>query len=72
MQNCVIITESCCDLPLSMIEEFNVKTIPMSFILDDKEYKQYSDNRELSLADFYTKLRSGLYSKTAAVNLKKN
>lgn len=69
MQNYVIITESCCDLPLSMIEEFNVKTIPMSFILDDKEYKQYSDNRELSLADFYTKLRSGLYSKTAAVNL---
>ena len=69
MNDYVIVTESCCDLPLNLINKYNIKTIPMSFVLDGKAYKQYSDNRELSLKDFYTTLRSGFYSQTAAVNL---
>lgn len=64
----ILITDSNCDLPDSLAKELNLTVIPMEFIMEDKCYKHYLDAREMSLNDFYSKLKSGVMSKTTQIN----
>ena len=64
----ILMTDSNCDLPDSLAKELNLTVIPMEFIMEDKCYKHYLDAREMSLNDFYTKLKSGVMSKTTQIN----
>lgn len=68
MKDYVIVTESTADLPVSIIEEFDIKVIPMSFELEGKSYINYPDNRELSPHEFYESLKKGEKSTTSLVN----
>ena len=69
MSNYVITTDSSCDLPDSLVKELELEVLPLSFIMDGKTYRNYSDNREMSPKDFYNKEREGIMATTNAVNV---
>ena len=69
MNNYVIITDSSCDLPDSLVKELELEVLPLSFIMDGKTYRNYPDNREMSPDVFYSKLREGVMATTNAVNV---
>ncbi|NLC66882.1 MAG: DegV family protein [Clostridium sp.] len=68
MRDYVIITESTSDLPVEIIEDLGIYVIPMEYRVDEKDYFNYSDERELSAKDFYDKLRDGGKSTTSQIN----
>lgn len=69
MSNYVIITDSSCDLPDSLVKELELEVLPLSFIMDGKTYRNYPDNREMSPGEFYGKQKDGLMATTNAVNV---
>ena len=69
MKDYVIITDSGCDLPAKMIEEKNIKVVPMGLAIAGNVYKHYHDYRELSAEDFYALIRSGNIGTTSCVNI---
>ena len=48
-----IITDSCADLNQNMVDELNIDVIPMSFELNVIQYKDYPDQHEMNIKDFY-------------------
>jgi len=69
MSNFVIITDSSCDLPASIVEELGIHICPLSFLLDGESYFNYPDNREMSPEEFYGKVAAGSMPTTNAVNI---
>ena len=69
MDNYVIITDSTCDLSDSLANELDLHVQPLTFIIEDKEYKNYLDEREMNLSDFYNQMRKGMTAKTAQLNI---
>jgi DegV family protein with EDD domain len=65
----VIVTDSCSDLTLEMVKEMNVDVVPLSVEIDGKIYKHYPDEREISVKDFYDKLRDKKVATTSLVNV---
>jgi len=65
--NYVVFTDSCCDLNPDIIEDNNIKVIRMMFRVDEKDYYDYADNREMNPHTFYNKLRDGKLSKTTQI-----
>ncbi len=68
MRDYVILTDSTTDLPNEFAVDNNISVLPMTFTLEDKDYKNYLDNRELSPKDFYNLMRDGKQPITAQVN----
>lgn len=68
MKDYVIVTDSTTDLPNSFAEENNLVVLPLTFRLENKDYKNYLDNRDLSPKEFYEKMRNGNQPVTAQVN----
>lgn len=58
-----IVTDSTCDLPLSMIEEYGITTVPLYINIGDKSYL---DGRDLSRQEFYRNLPAYESSPTTA------
>ena len=69
MRDYIIITDSSCDLPDSLVRELELTVLPLSFIMDGKTYRNWPDNREMSPGEFYNKQREGLMATTNAVNV---
>ena len=69
MLDYIIITDSSCDLPDSLVRELELTVLPLSFIMDGKTYRNWPDNREMSPGEFYNKQREGLMATTNAVNV---
>ena len=65
----VIMTDSCCDLPAQMVQQMGVQVLPLSFLMDGKEYFNYPDNRDITPKEFYNKLREGKLGTTSAVSV---
>ena len=61
----VIVVDSTTDISPQMAKELGVEVIPLIFRVDDKEYLNYLDYRDLSVKDFYDALRSGKTASTA-------
>lgn len=68
MKDYVIVTESTCDLPINIVDELDIKVIPMIFELEGKSYTHYYDAREFAPHQFYESLRRGEKSTTSLVN----
>lgn len=68
MREYIIFTDSTTDLPNSFVTQNNIEVLPMTFSLEGKDYKEYSDKRELSSKDFYNAMRNGKQPITAQVN----
>lgn len=64
MPNFDIYTDSSCDLPKEMIENYDLKVMQLEVIIDDKPPVL---NRDIEAKDFYDQLRDGANAKTAAV-----
>ena len=60
MSDYIIITDSSCDLPHSLVQELELTVLPLSFIMDGKTYRNWPDNRDMSPDEFYSKEREGL------------
>lgn len=69
MSDFVVITDSSCDLPAAVVEELGIHVVPLSFLMEDKSYFNYYDNRDMSPEEFYEKLAAGSMPTTNAVNV---
>lgn len=69
MRDYVLMTDSCCDLSAGMVEQLQLQVLPLSFLMDGKEYFNYTDNRDISPEAFYNKLREGKLGTTSAVSV---
>lgn len=63
-----ILTDSSCDLPAALAESWGLRVLPLSVSVDGAEYRNYLDERELTFADMYARLRGGAVCKTSAAN----
>ncbi len=66
MDNYVIYVDLACDMPTEILDKWGVKNIPLSFIFDDSEQQYYSE--DMSVADFYARMREGAVARTSAIN----
>lgn len=66
MANYEIFTDSSCDLPKAVIEQFDLQVMQLEVIIDDKPPVL---NRDIDIKDFYEQLRNGANAKTSAVTL---
>ena len=56
MSNIVLISDSSCDLPESLLHEYNIQIIPYYVSFDQETY--YREKTELPISEFYKRLRS--------------
>ncbi|WP_069649845.1 DegV family protein [Caloranaerobacter ferrireducens] len=59
-----IITDSACDLPKNIIDEYNIRVIPILVYLENIEYL---DGETLNPVDLYNNMRNGKVYKTAQI-----
>lgn len=69
MPDFVILTDSSADLSADMAQKLNVEVLPLGFVLDNRTYRNYPDNREMDPHVFYERLRAGDVATTNAVNV---
>ena len=62
-----ITTDSTSDLPQSFLKERDIACIGLGFMLEGKEYTEGPDV-EITLPDFYNKLRAGVQATTMQIN----
>ena len=69
MSNYVIVTDSSCDLSAQVVEQLQLRVVPLSVFVDDKRYTNYPDWREISAKEFYDAMRAGAKTTTSAANV---
>ena len=69
MQDFVIVTDSSADLNSALVQETGVEVLPLTFLMGDKSYQNYPDNREMDPHAFYDLMRDGATATTSAVNV---
>lgn len=65
----VILTDSTTDLPNSFVLENNIDVMPLKYTINDNEYVNYLDERELSSKEFYEFMRNGIDAKTTQLSM---
>ena len=68
MKEYIIITDSTTDLPYDYAKDNNLIVLPLSFIVDGKNYRNFLDGRELPNSEFYNLIKEGKTVKTSQVN----
>ena len=66
MNDYIIITDSSCDLPESVVEEFGIEVIKLDFIIEGEEAQ---NNDAMDARSFYRVLRTGKMITTSAVSI---
>lgn len=66
--NYVFLADSSCDLPNDLAKSIGIEVLPMQFEMEGKNYYHYLDEREMKLAEFYTKLKDGVRATTSQIN----
>lgn len=69
MSEFIIVTDSCADLPAALVEQLDIRVLPLMFNIDGKEYRNLPDNREMAPEQFFDLLRHGKTATTSAVNV---
>lgn len=64
-----ILTDSSCNLPEHMIDEFGLEVFPLTFMVDGKQHQSYLKGTTTDLAQFYTMMREGKVITTSLPNL---
>ena len=67
MKDYVIFTDATSDLTQELLEEYDIKIVPMHFTLGTDSYRHYPDFREIDRVTFYSRLQAGEVSKTTAI-----
>lgn len=68
MSHFTLLTDSSCDLPVSVAEKLNIKVVPLSFFIEGQQYSNYLDGRDMKPEVFYEKLSEGKLVTTSATN----
>lgn len=68
MPKFALVADSCVDLPLSVVTKMELNIIPMIVTIDDKTYRNYIDERELTTEQFNTFLRNKAKPRTSQPN----
>lgn len=63
-----IVTDSCSNLPESIIDTYGLVVLPMIFMIDGKEYTSYLKGEVTDLKQFYTMMREGKIITTSLPN----
>lgn len=69
MPDFIIVTDSASDLNSEIVGKLGIKVVSLCFTIGDKLYYDYPDRSEMSLRDFYHRLRNGGNATTNAVNV---
>lgn len=69
MSDFVILTDSSADLPTELCQRLDIQELPLSFIINDTNYRDYPDDHEMDPHQFYDLLRAGGSASTAALNI---
>ncbi|SMC82493.1 DegV family protein [Papillibacter cinnamivorans] len=59
-----IIVDSTCDLPKAILEQYDIKVMPLNVVLGDKEYL---DGVEITVEELYAEMRRGVVPKTSQI-----
>lgn len=70
MSEYALFSDSTLDLTAECCEKYDINVIPMCVSIDGNLYKYTIDEKELSCADFYEKLKSGASCSTSQINYK--
>jgi len=57
MSKFTILSDSCSDLPLDYILKHNLTILPLGFEIEGKSYKNFPDERDIKIVDFYSLMR---------------
>jgi len=68
MGDYVIVSDATLDLPVEVIKEYDIHVIPMGVSIDDEEYMHYPDERNLTVNEFYNRLKNGAVSRTSQIS----
>lgn len=63
-----IVTDSSCNLPDSIIEEYGLTILPLTFMSDGEEFRSYTEGEKSDLKRFYTMMREGKVFTTSLPN----
>jgi DegV family protein with EDD domain len=63
-----LVSDATLDLPLDLVEQYQLAIIPMTVNLDGEEIQHYPDERNLTTEDFYTALKEGKKASTSQIN----
>ncbi len=64
-----IVTDSACNLPEGIIDEFNLHVLPLTFMVDGQQYQSYLKGAHTDLKQFYTMMREGKVITTSLPNM---
>ncbi|MGN0495120.1 MAG: DegV family protein [Lachnospiraceae bacterium] len=64
----VLVSDATLDLPLDLINRFDIQVVPMAFTLDGEEILHYPDERNMTNEAFYQALKDGKTSSTSQIN----
>jgi DegV family protein with EDD domain len=68
VQDYIIVTDATCDLPVEILRDLDILVIPMEFIMEDRVYSHYPDERQMAVNEFYNNLKMGRMSSTTQIN----
>jgi len=64
-----IVTDSSSNLPEDIIDDFGLHVLPLTFMVDGRQYKSYLKGQHTDLAQFYAMMREGKEITTSLPNL---
>ena len=69
MRDFVLVSDSSCDLPQALVEQFGLKIVPLTVNIGGKIYKNYLDESEIGFKEFYDHARANEEIKTSCPSL---
>ena len=67
-----IFTDSSCNLPEPIIDEYGLHIFPLTFMVDGEQFQSYLQGEHTDLAQFYGMMRAGKVITTSLPNLKES
>lgn len=64
----VLVSDATLDLPIDLVNKYDISVVPMAFTLDGEEIIHYPDERNMSTEQFYQALKEGKTSSTSQIN----
>jgi DegV family protein with EDD domain len=64
----ILASDATFDLPMELVNRFDIQVVPMAFTLDGQEILHYPDERNMTTEDFYKALKEGKTSSTSQIN----
>lgn len=69
MSKFVILTDATSDIPQQLVDKYNLDYIPMEVNFGEEIFRQFLDERELKLSDFYARLDNKELATTTLINM---